>query len=92
MEFFLTSEDNDDRPIFITGNFNKWNPKDSKFRLEKMDDNNYYINIPAELLNDEIEYKFTKVAGKMSRWTNTTSHRTEKTKKEKTQDKVENGD
>ena len=60
MEFFLTSEDNDDRAIFITGNFNKWNPQDPKFKLEKMDESNYYINIPDAGLNDEIEFKFTK--------------------------------
>lgn len=60
MEFFLTSEDNDDRAIFITGNFNKWNPKDLKFKLEKLDEKNYYINIPDENLADDIEYKFTK--------------------------------
>ncbi|RRQ46652.1 alpha/beta hydrolase [Chryseobacterium sp. SC28] len=60
MEFFLKSEDNDDRPIFITGNFNKWNPKDPKFELEKLGEGNYYINIPDEWLKDEIEFKFTK--------------------------------
>ena len=60
MEFFLKSEDNDDRAIFITGNFNKWNPRDSKFELEKLDDSNYYIQIPDEQLSDEIEFKFTK--------------------------------
>ncbi|OJX31987.1 MAG: carbohydrate esterase [Chryseobacterium sp. 36-9] len=92
MEFFLTSEDNDDRPIFITGNFNKWNPKDSKFRLEKMDDNNYYINIPAELLNDEIEYKFTKGGWEnveIDKYDNITPNRKTKKEKKKTQDKVE---
>ena len=60
MEFFLKSEDNDDRAIFITGNFNKWNPRDSKFELEKLDDSNYYIQIPDEQLSDEIKFKFTK--------------------------------
>ena len=83
MEFFLTSEDDDDRPIFITGNFNKWNPKDSKFRLEKVDDKNYHINIPDELLNDEIEYKFTKGGWEnveIDKYNNITPNR--KTKKE----------
>ncbi|MCG2793601.1 MAG: carbohydrate esterase [Weeksellaceae bacterium] len=60
MEFFLKSEDNDDRAIFITGNFNKWNPKDPKFELEKLDVQNYYINIHDDDLRDEVEFKFTK--------------------------------
>ena len=89
MEFFLTSEDDDDRPIFITGNFNKWNPKDSKFRLEKVDDKNYHINIPDELLNDEIEYSLQKAVGKMSNLINTTiSLRTEKQRKRTRKHKI----
>ena len=60
MEFFLKSEDNDDRAVFITGNFNKWNPSDPKFKMEKLDDSNYYIDIQDDWLNDEIEFKFTK--------------------------------
>jgi len=60
MEFFLKSEDNDDRAIFITGNFNKWNPKDPKFELKKLDSSHYHIDIPDEWLSDEIEFKFTK--------------------------------
>ena len=60
MEFFLKSEDNDDQAIFITGNFNKWNPKDPKFELKKLDSSHYHIDIPDEWLSDEIEFKFTK--------------------------------
>ncbi|WP_028120825.1 alpha/beta hydrolase [Epilithonimonas tenax] len=60
MEFFLKSEDNDDRAIFITGNFNKWNPKDPKFKLDKLDDSNYHIAISDDWLDDVIEFKFTK--------------------------------
>lgn len=92
MEFFLTSEDNDDRPIFITGNFNKWNPKDSKFRLEKVDDKNYHINIPDELLNDEIEYKFTKGGWEnveIDKYDNITPNRKTRKENKKTQDSVE---
>lgn len=92
MEFFLTSEENDDRPIFITGNFNKWNPKDAKFRLEKLNENNYYINISDELLSDDIEYKFTKGGWEnveIDRYDNITPNRKIKKQQQKAQDSVQ---
>ncbi|WP_262708335.1 hypothetical protein [Chryseobacterium sp. CH21] len=35
MRFELYTEEKDDRPVFITGNFNSWNPKDYNFQLKK---------------------------------------------------------
>ena len=60
MEFFLKSEDNDDRAIFITGNFNKWNPKDATFVLKNLDNNTYIIEIDDKQLPEIIEYKYTR--------------------------------
>lgn len=60
MRFELYSEEIDDRTVYITGNFNNWNPKDYNFQLKPLDPNNYYIEINDEILPDVIEYKFTK--------------------------------
>lgn len=60
MKFLLKSEENDERPIYITGNFNKWNPKDPDYKMQALDDTSYYIEICDKILNDSIEYKFTK--------------------------------
>lgn len=60
MIFNVTTEDKDERPVFITGNFNKWNPKDLQFLLTKNLDNSFTIDIDDELLPEKIEYKFTK--------------------------------
>ncbi|MCD0479079.1 carbohydrate esterase [Chryseobacterium sp. LC2016-29] len=60
MKFTLNTAEKDNRPIFITGNFNKWNPKDHDFKLKILDENTYSIDIEDQLLGDDIEYKFTK--------------------------------
>lgn len=61
MRFLLKTEENDERSIYITGNFNGWNPKDPEFKMLPSDEeNSYYIDIDDQLLTTEIEYKFTK--------------------------------
>jgi predicted alpha/beta superfamily hydrolase len=60
MRFELYTEESDDRAIYITGNFNNWNPKDQSYRLTQTDLHNYFIEIDDQVLPDEIEYKFTK--------------------------------
>jgi len=60
MEFFLETEELDDRPIYITGNFNKWNPKNPQFQLKEVDKGKYFIKIEDKLLPELIEFKFTK--------------------------------
>ena len=60
MIFNVTTEDKDEREVFITGNFNKWNPKDLQFQLKKNKDDSYSIDINNQLLPENIEYKFTK--------------------------------
>ncbi|MDO5615116.1 MAG: alpha/beta hydrolase-fold protein, partial [Cruoricaptor ignavus] len=60
MKFNLFVKNNDDRAIYITGNFNKWNPKEDRFQLKQISPNNYYIEIDEHLLPEKVEYKFTK--------------------------------
>ncbi len=61
MKFILKSNEDDERPVYITGNFNKWNPRDLKFELKKTDKKNIYsIDIDDDKLPGNIEYKFTR--------------------------------
>ncbi len=59
MKFLLNSEQNDNRPIFITGNFNQWNPHDQNYQLKK-EKEGYSIFIANDQLPSSIEYKYTK--------------------------------
>lgn len=60
MKFYLKTGESDERPVFITGNFNNWNPKDAAFQMEKLDDLNYSIEIDDTTLPEKIEFKFTR--------------------------------
>jgi predicted alpha/beta superfamily hydrolase len=60
MRFELRTEEHDERNIYITGNFNSWNPRDEQYRLSQLNERDYYIEIDDEFLPELIEYKFTK--------------------------------
>lgn len=44
--------------IYITGNFNGWDPKDKRFIMEKTSDGKYLKEV--EIDNKHVEYKFTR--------------------------------
>ncbi|MBO6183208.1 MAG: alpha/beta hydrolase [Chryseobacterium sp.] len=92
MKFTLNTAEKDNRPIFITGNFNKWNPKDYHFQLKILDENTYSIDIEDQLLGDDIEYKFTKGGWEnveLDQYGNITPNRKVKKKSAVTNDFVE---
>lgn len=92
MKFTLNTAEKDNRPIFITGNFNKWNPKDYNFQLTILDENTYSIDIEDQLLDDDIEYKFTKGGWEnveLDQYGNITPNRKVKKKSAATNDFVE---
>jgi len=92
MKFTLNTAEKDNRPIFITGNFNKWNPKDYDFQLTILDENTYSIDIEDQLLGDDIEYKFTKGGWEnveLDHYGNITPNRKVKKKSATTNDFVE---
>ncbi|MBM7419738.1 MULTISPECIES: alpha/beta hydrolase-fold protein [Chryseobacterium] len=92
MKFTLNTAEKDSRPIFITGNFNKWNPKDYHFQLTILDENTYSIDIEDQLLGDDIEYKFTKGGWEnveLDQYGNITPNRKVKKKSAATNDFVE---
>ncbi|MCR9251622.1 MAG: helix-turn-helix domain-containing protein [bacterium] len=47
-----------DASIYVTGNFNDWDPKDDRYIMTLGEDQTYYINIESEL--DTLIYKFTR--------------------------------
>ncbi len=48
----------EDADIYITGDFNNWDPGDAAYIMERSDDSTYYIDLPMGL--GELEYKFTR--------------------------------
>ena len=46
------------QPIFITGNFNNWDPGEDRFQLTLAPDSNYYITLPPGF--GQVDYKFTR--------------------------------
>ncbi len=92
MRFELYTAEIDDRPVFITGNFNSWNPKDYHFQLKQIDPSGYFIEIEDQLLPDDIEYKFTKGGWEnveLDQYGNITPNRKAKKSAGKTSDSVE---
>ena len=60
MKFTIVSNEDDDRPVYITGNFNEWNPRDKNFELTKTEENTYVIDIEDKKLPKLIEYKYSR--------------------------------
>lgn len=92
MRFELYTDEKDDRPVFITGNFNSWNPRDYDYKLQQSDSRHYFIEIGDEKLPDEIEYKFTKGGWEnveLDKYGNITPNRKAKKSLQKTSDTVE---
>ncbi len=60
MKFYLNIKNNDERPVYITGNFNGWHPRDTNYKLRATDQENFYIEIDDKFLSEIVEYKYTK--------------------------------
>ncbi len=46
------------QPIYITGNFNNWDPGDARYRMQLNPDSTYTIDLPPGF--GTVEYKFTR--------------------------------
>ena len=92
MKFTLVSDEDDERPVYITGNFNKWNPRDTAFELTQTEPNNYEIEIETKDLPKIIEYKYTRGGWgnvEIDRFGNITPNRKVKKTQTTTKDQVE---
>jgi predicted alpha/beta superfamily hydrolase len=55
-----TAED-DDRQVYISGNFNNWTTQDFRYKMEKVSDGKYEFDFPDKPeFKGELVYKFTK--------------------------------
>ena len=59
--FELTTPVEDERPVYLSGNFNAWLPDREELRLNKIEEGKYALKFPDTIkLPDTFEYKYTK--------------------------------
>jgi predicted alpha/beta superfamily hydrolase len=57
----LATEEDDNRPVYIAGNFNNWVTQDRRYQMKKTGEGKYSFSFPDYVsLPDELAYKFTK--------------------------------
>lgn len=61
LNILLTTEEDDDRPVYLSGNFNDWHTQDLDFEMEKIGTGLYHFKFSSDIiLPNELQYKFTK--------------------------------
>jgi predicted alpha/beta superfamily hydrolase len=61
LNIILTTDEDDDRPVFIAGNFNQWKTQDRQFLMEKIGKGMYHFTFPDDFVYpEELLYKFTR--------------------------------
>lgn len=61
LNILLTTDDDDERPVYISGNFNQWRTQDPTFEMEKIGAGLYHFKFAQDFTYpDELLYKFTK--------------------------------
>jgi predicted alpha/beta superfamily hydrolase len=59
--FELTTNPEDDRPVYVAGNFTEWYPDVSAFKMEPIGAGKYRLVFPTDYaLPDVLEYKYTR--------------------------------
>ena len=48
LNIILTTDEDDYRPVYISGNFNNWHTQDSNFVMEKIDDGIYHYKFAPD--------------------------------------------
>ncbi|PZX50658.1 putative alpha/beta superfamily hydrolase [Algoriphagus ratkowskyi] len=57
----LHTPEDDERPVYISGNFNNWKTQDRRFLMKKINKGKYEFTFPADIpYEKELTYKFTK--------------------------------
>ena len=57
----LQTPEDDDRPVYISGNFNNWVTQDFHFKMKKVEQGKYEFTFPeSPEFERELIYKFTK--------------------------------
>ncbi len=61
LNILLTTDEDDARPVYISGNFNNWHTQDLKFEMEKIGNGLYHFKFESDFVYpEELLYKFTK--------------------------------
>ena len=61
LNILVTTDEDDDRPVYIAGNFNNWRTQDKAFELEKIGQGLYHYKFDSDFKYPEpMLYKFTK--------------------------------
>ncbi len=61
LNIILTTDEDDERPVYISGNFNTWITQDKKFEMEKVSQGLYHFKFEADFnYPDVLQYKFTR--------------------------------
>ena len=61
LTILLSTDQDDDRPVYLSGNFNQWITQDKKYLMHKIASGNYSFSFPPEFVYpEELIYKFTK--------------------------------
>lgn len=61
LHIILKTNEDDVRPVYISGNFNNWRTQDKEFMMEKIGNNSYQYEFPNDFnYPEELLYKFTK--------------------------------
>ena len=59
--FELSTPVEDERPVFLSGNFNQWLPDKEELKLNKVEEGKYLLKFPDNIkLPETFEYKYTK--------------------------------
>jgi hypothetical protein len=62
LSILLTTDEDDARPVYLSGNFNNWATQDRRFVLQKVSDGKYCFKFPEDFIYpNELVYKFTNV-------------------------------
>lgn len=61
LNIMLTTDEDDERPVYIAGNFNDWKTQDKNFEMERVENGLYHFKFPVNFaFPDQILYKFTR--------------------------------
>jgi predicted alpha/beta superfamily hydrolase len=61
LKIILKTDEDDSRPVYISGNFNNWNTQDKAFMMEQIASNLYQYEFETDFdYPEELLYKFTK--------------------------------
>ena len=61
LNIILTTDDDDNRTVYISGNFNNWATQHVDFEMEKIGEAMYHFKFPSTFnFSDNLLYKFTK--------------------------------